>query len=133
MNRSIVVIDDNTGYLEFVTTLLSRAGFEAHPFNCAKKAMKFVQQTEVALVITDVFMPDMDGIEVLRMLQRVAPQVSVIGISGLQASFGYSYLEALRALGASAILQKPCDPQALLAEIKRLLEDVSLESPRLFA
>jgi len=120
MNRPVVVIDDNTTHLDFVVTLLRRAGFTAEGFTRAKRALEYVRGSETAVIVTDLFMPDMDGIEVLRCVQQEIPHIGVIGISGSQWGAGNYYLSVLRSLGAAEIIAKPLDPAALIAAVERL-------------
>jgi CheY-like chemotaxis protein len=120
MTRTVIVIDDNSTHLEFVVTLLIRAGFSVEGFTSARRALQFAASANPAVVVTDVFMPDMDGIEVLRFIQRELPHVGVVAISGSQWNVGSHYLLAMSSLGAAEILPKPIDPDALVAAVTRL-------------
>ncbi len=64
------------------------------------------------LVVTDLYMPDRDGLEVIKALRRSRPQVTVLAISG--ASGTMCYFPLAQSLGAAAVLQKPFAPSAFL-------------------
>jgi DNA-binding NtrC family response regulator len=120
MRKPIVVIDDHPEHLLFLTVLLRRAGHEVQGFSCARRAFDGIEAARPALVITDVFMPDMDGIEVVRRLRGNHPEIAVIGIGGFGGQSGPNYLSAMLALGAAATFKKPINEQLFLAEVGRL-------------
>ena len=121
----IVVIEDHPEYLDYLATLLRRAGFAVIPFTAASAAMHFLQQHAVSLVITDVFMPDMDGFEVLNNVRRRFPALPIIAVSGDGPCNGPMFLDGMRHLGACAALAKPIDAAALLAAIAQCLRQSS--------
>jgi DNA-binding NtrC family response regulator len=120
MHKPIVVIDDHPEHLLYLTLLLRRAGHEVRGFSCARHAFDEIAAAPPALVVTDVFMPDMDGIEVVRLLRRNHPSIAVIGIGGFGRELGPNYLSAMRALGAAATFKKPINERLFLAEVDRL-------------
>ena len=71
------------------------------------------------LVITDIVMPDMEGIEMIRELRQQAPAIPILAISGGGPAF---YLRAAKDLGATATMAKPFDTDKLLAVVDQLLE-----------
>jgi DNA-binding NtrC family response regulator len=120
MDRCVVVIDDNPRELEETVTLLRKAGFNAEGFSRAKRALEYAGRVDVTVIVTEVLMPEMDGIEVLRFIQRELPHIGVVGVSGSPETLGSNYLSAMTALGAAAILSKPLDPVALVAAVNRI-------------
>lgn len=118
---AIVVIDDHPEHLELVETMLVRAGYEAVGFGKAAAALSYIEQRPASLIITDIYMPDMDGIELLRCLGRLFPAVPVIAISGSDRTRDGFLLKAMQAFGAHAIFTKPLDEAALLATVARLV------------
>lgn len=117
----IVVIEDHPEYLDYLATLLRRAGYAVAPFTAASAALQFLQQHPVSIVITDIFMPDMDGFEVLGQVRRLYPAVPIIAISGDGPCRGPMFLHAMRHLGACAALTKPIDAAALRDTIAQCL------------
>ena len=116
----IVVIDDDEEHLAYVTALLTRMGRACLGFASAREAIAFMKGNRVAFVITDIFMPDMDGFELLRALRTAFPAVAVVTLSGEGRMTKDFYLECAQHLGAAAALRKPFDPDALRRIIERL-------------
>jgi len=109
----IVAIDDDEEHLAYVTTLVTRMGRHCVGFANAREAIAFMKGNRVELVITDIFMPDMDGFELLRALSTAFPEVGVVTLSGEGRMTKDFYLECAQHLGAVAALRKPLDPDAL--------------------
>jgi CheY-like chemotaxis protein len=118
---AIVVIDDNPDHLDLVATLLMRSGYTAVGFDKAAAALGYIEHQPVGLIITDIYMPDMDGIELLRCLRHSFPTLPVIAISGSDRSADGFVLKAMQAFGAQAVFTKPLDATALVATIDRLV------------
>lgn len=117
---SIVVIEDHPEYLDYMATLLRRAGYRVVGFGAASHAMRHVAKDAASLIITDVFMPDMDGFEVLRELKRLGREIPVIALTGVNPRHAL-FLDAMRHMGARATFTKPIDPEVLLAAVARLI------------
>jgi CheY-like chemotaxis protein len=120
VNRTVVVIEDHPEHLDFVTTLLSRAGYAVAGFSTAQAALRYLAIHPASLVITDVFMPEMDGFEVLKELKRACLEVPVIAVTGIDRRQAL-FLDAMRHLGAHATFTKPVDAEALLGAVARLV------------
>src|SRR5215472_1065069 len=113
----IVVIEDHPEYLDYLATLLRRAGYAVFPFAAASAAVEHLRHHRVSVVITDVFMPEMDGFEVLHEVRQLLPTLPIIAVSGDGPCQGPLFLDAMRHLGACAALEKPIDAAALLAAV----------------
>ncbi len=118
---AIVVIDDHPEHLAFVEAMLSRGGYKTVGFDRAAAALCYVEHRPVSLIITDIYMPGMDGIELLRCLAREFPTLPVIAVSGSDRSGDGFLLNAMQAFGAYAVFTKPLDEASLLATIALLL------------
>jgi FixJ family two-component response regulator len=125
MDRFVVVIDHNARALEQSVALLRQAGLKVEGFASARVALDFAATSDTAVIVTEVFMPDMDGIEVLRFIRSGLPQIGVIAIGGSAEGSGSHYLSVMNALGAADILSKPVDPGALVAAVMRVLQKPS--------
>lgn len=117
--HDILVIDDDEDYLEYLTVLLTRAGCAAHARRHGRKLVEVLGAQPFHAVVTDLYMPDVDGIEVLLAIRRLVPALPVICITG---SSGPSN-RAMAALGADAVLSKPVDAAVLLGALRRVLGD----------
>ncbi|HEV2546559.1 MAG TPA: response regulator [Stellaceae bacterium] len=115
----LVVIEDSSEYLDYLATLTERAGYAVATFTAAAAALQYIEHNPVGLVVTDVFMPEMDGFEVLREIRGRFPKLPIVAISGGGLSMPMC-LKAMERLGARATFVKPVDADALIACIARL-------------
>jgi CheY-like chemotaxis protein len=115
---TIVVADDEPGVRSFLRKVLTAAGYRVLEANDGKQAVQHVESNGVSLVITDLAMPEQEGIETIRRLRHERPDLKIIAISG---QFAGGVLAAARVLGANASLAKPIDPDELLRVVRRLL------------
>lgn len=98
-----------------MTTLLDRAGYARAAFSSARQALAFMKDNRIDLVIADIFMPEMDGFELLRIVQRSSPPIPVVTLSGGDRRGGGDFfLNCTRRLGAVAALKKPLDVDVLM-------------------
>jgi two-component system, NtrC family, phosphoglycerate transport system response regulator PgtA len=116
----IVVIEDHPDHLDYLATLLRRCGYAVDAFLSARAALRHIERERPGLVITDVFMPAMDGFEVLKDLKRARPDLPIIAVSGSGPQDRSLFLDAMQQLGARAGLSKPLDMHALLDAVERL-------------
>src|SRR5882762_5784516 len=116
---NILVIDDDPSFREYLTALLSRAGYEVRCLTSGAAVRDVVQAGGFDAVVTDLYMPNVDGIETLRSVKQVAPSMPVIGLSaGFWSPFDPCH-RAMTLLGAEAVLSKPLDGTAFLAVLRR--------------
>ncbi len=120
LHAAIVVIESHPEHLDYITTLLRRAGYPVAGYTTAAKALRHIANDTTRLIITDVFMPDVDGFEVLRELKRSQLGVPVIAVTGGDPRHA-QFLDAMRHMGASAGFTKPIDAAALLDAVTRLV------------
>jgi DNA-binding NtrC family response regulator len=113
------VVDDEPVVAKMLCAFLSRAGYETAAFPTGPAAIEALGQTRPLLVLLDLALPEMDGIEVLRRIREAAPEVVVIMVSG-QGTVKAA-VDAIR-LGASDFLEKPVDQTRLEAALARAFE-----------
>ncbi len=115
----ILVVDDDPGLLRLLTIRLRSQHYEVEPVDSAAKALAAVARFRPDLVVTDLRMAQMDGIALLRELQRRWPSLNVIMLT----AHG-TIPDAVRATqsGAFAFLTKPVEKEQLLAEVRRALK-----------
>ncbi len=113
----IVVIDDSLENLDELTTLLRRSGYDVAAFGDGAAAVRHLQSRRASLVVSDVLMPDMDGIEVLLHLKKKHPDVPMIAMTGVGTEIDQFYLRLMRNLGARAAFARPIDSSRLLETI----------------
>jgi len=117
----IVVIEDHPEHLDYLVTLLRRAGYVVAGFERAVSALDYIVHCSASLVITDVFMPEMDGFEVLKALQQARPGLPLIAVSSAASGERARFLAGIKTLGARAVFTKPLDSGALLGTVAALL------------
>ena len=115
MTDRIMVIDDDSLMRETLCALLQSAGFRASAFASAKEALQATSAHRLAII--DVFMPDMDGIELTSRLRERHPLIGIIAMSGGGLLPGHDVLLDCLLLGAHAALEKPFAKKDLLAAI----------------
>lgn len=119
MNETVLVVDDEERIRSSLRGILSDEGFRVVDTGHAPGVMDLIVRESPALVLLDVWMPEMDGIELLRRIKAEQPLVPVIMISGhanIQSAV------AATKLGAADFIQKPFSVSGLLASIARALE-----------
>jgi CheY-like chemotaxis protein len=114
----ILVIDDEPEMRRVIARILNGAGHIVHEADNGRDGIGLFRQVHPALVITDIVMPDMEGIEIIRELQKEAPAIPILAISGGSPPV---YLRAATGLGATAALAKPFSTEALLTAVGNLL------------
>jgi DNA-binding response OmpR family regulator len=122
----ILVIDDDRAVGMAIEAALVHQGFQVHVVNDGPAGLAIVQSENFDLLIVDVFMPGMDGLETIRLVHRQRPHLPIVVMSGLSFRSGPGsapdFLSMATKLGAVASLQKPFRPRELLAVIAQCLE-----------
>jgi CheY-like chemotaxis protein len=117
---TILVIDDEPGTLEFLDAVLSVEGHRVVTATDGRVGLRLVREVRPDLVITDILMPELDGLEVLLEVRR-GSRVPVIAISGGGAYQALDHLETARLFGAASILPKPFGSAEILAAVRAAL------------
>jgi two-component system, chemotaxis family, chemotaxis protein CheY len=118
----ICVIDDDALLRQTVGRILSGAGYAVVNAADGSKGIEVIERTSPVLVITDIVMPNQEGIETIIEAKRRFPAIPIIAISGGGPSGSRNFLEVARKLGADDCLAKPFRPAALLGKVAHLLE-----------
>ncbi|HXF62917.1 MAG TPA: response regulator [Caldilineaceae bacterium] len=119
----ILVIDDNTSMREALCEMLRQAGHEAVDIASGRLAMQVHRNEPVDLIITDIFMPDTDGLEVIFTFRRDFPAVKIIAVSGGGSRGMVELLAVARKMGAQRAFMKPFSWDELLAAVEELLAE----------
>jgi DNA-binding response OmpR family regulator len=118
--RSILIIDDEEALAKGMQKLLHRCGFAAHTATNGHKGLNLLKTERVDLVITDIFMDEMEGLETIVTLRRQHPQILLVAMSGGSKVVGLDCLPLAKKLGADRLLRKPVAIRTLLATIQEL-------------
>ena len=117
----ILLVDDDSKIRTMVRVVLERFGFEVMEAIDGEAALRIARAEKADLVVSDVFMPDCDGLELLRNLRRELPDLKVISMSGGTLGGKIDLLTVARYLGATETIHKPFTATALLALVNRAL------------
>lgn len=118
----ILVIDDQQHILNIIKEFLLISKHTVDLAEDGKIGLKLARENVYDLVITDVVMPERDGLEVIMGLKQLSPHVRIIVMSGGAARLDiHSLLKTARALGADRVLEKPLDFAKLQAVVNELL------------
>ena len=119
--RLVLVADDEKDILALVTTILERAGHEVVPVRDGAEALAAARDRRPDLVVLDISMPEVDGLEVLRRL-RADAETSDLPVVLLSAQAQEDDVRRGFATGASAYVKKPFSPRDLTERVDELLE-----------
>jgi DNA-binding response OmpR family regulator len=117
----ILVIDDNPALRDALCELLQQAGHKTVAMATGRQAAQLHRADPVQLVITDIFMPETDGLEIIAEFRRDYPEVKIIAVSGGGSRGMVELLSVAHRMGAQRVLMKPFDIHALLAAVSELL------------
>lgn len=121
MSGCILVVDDDGDVRELICRMLEQEGYRAVPAGGGREALELAARIDPDLVVTDVVMPDMDGLAVLLGLRDVAPGIGTLVVSGGGRAGPDVFLETARRLGARAVLRKPFTRAEMLDAVRRAL------------
>lgn len=119
--KRILIIDDDLNMRETINEILSSDDYEIKLASDGKEGLTLHKQEAFDLIITDIIMPDMDGIEVIIELKKKHPGTKIIAISGGGYYYADDYLETARALGADKVIEKPFENKELIETVHHLI------------
>ncbi|MDB6085906.1 MAG: Response regulator receiver domain [Gammaproteobacteria bacterium] len=133
--NSVLVIDDDPDVRDGIARILVRAGFAVRTIAGAADAMLELGRATADVVITDIIMPKMSGVEAIKRIARTFPTVRIIAISGGgnfdatgnqgSAMTTTAHLVAARLAGAHSILTKPFESRELIAAVQQVGQGAS--------
>ena len=118
----ILVVDDEPAVRQMLLQMLGRAGYEVDEAEDGAHAMKMLKQNPVDLVITDMIMPNKEGMVTIMEIRRDFPELKVIAISGGDDIGAREYLSLASRCGALKTFTKPLSRQDILCAVKELLK-----------
>lgn len=124
----ILVVDDDAGVRMAARALLEAAGFQVVEAESGRAALTLLSSETVEAVLTDMFMSDTGGIELIHTLRRDSSNLPIVAMSGGGYDEGKDVLSVARVLGASAIVQKPLTRRKLIGAVRRALAAQTDES-----
>lgn len=110
----ILIVDDTQNFPQHIAGLLELKGYRSTVVPTGEEALKVLRSTEVNLVITEVLLPAMSGLNLLKLIRESHPEIDVIIVTGMSSDF--TAIKALR-LGAFDYIVKPLDDEVLLYKV----------------
>jgi len=120
--KRILIIEDDAYVRRMLSQTLERAGYTVATANDGADGLDKFRQAKADLVITDIVMPEKEGLETIMSLHQEFPDLPIIAISGGGHNRPDPYLDLAERLGAECSFKKPVDRQTLLAAVERLLQ-----------
>ncbi len=122
MNKQarILVVDDRRDIVEFVRVALERAGYGVNVAENGRQALVLQRERPADLLITDIFMPEADGMETIDHVRRQYPHTRLIAMSG-GVEHMQDYLAIAEQIGVDATLRKPFTMEQLLGVVRGVL------------
>jgi DNA-binding response OmpR family regulator len=117
---AILLIEDEQAFASILSTWLRRSGHQVTLLPNARKALQTLKASSIDLVLTDMVMPDKDGLEVIEELRRAGVTLPIIGMSG-STQQAPLLLNMAKKLGANKVLFKPFGQDELDAAIQAAL------------
>ncbi|NLZ16794.1 MAG: response regulator [Desulfobulbaceae bacterium] len=118
----VLVIDDDAQIRLMLREVLGWAGYEVLEAENGRKGQLAQRQHRADLVITDLIMPEQEGLETIAALKKEFPDLKIIAVSGGGRVSPEMYLPTAQELGADVVFRKPFNIQRLSAAVKELLE-----------
>jgi DNA-binding response OmpR family regulator len=116
-----LILDDDEDIGSVVQMILQLEGHEAVVLTKADEAIALQRAQPAEVLITDIFMPDKDGLETIQQFRREFPEAKIIAMSGVGDTQRNTYLFSAREVGAAQVLRKPFEKEALLAAVQMVL------------
>ena len=125
MSESVLLVDDDEDTGDLMCDALRLRGFDVESVNSAACCLSRLEQASFAVVVTDVQMPGMSGLELCSALQVTHPGIRVLVMSGLKS---LATVASARARGASSFLAKPVSVAVLADQLRQLLTARSVDA-----
>ena len=114
----ILLAEDDASMREYLQRALQRVGYDVEAVGCGTEAMPLLQSEQFDLLLTDIVMPEMDGIELAQKAAAIDPAMRVMFITG----FAAVALQSGRAAPEAKMLSKPFHLKDLVAEVDRIFQ-----------
>ena len=114
----ILLAEDDSSMREYLQRALQRVGYDVDAVGCGTEAMPLLEASRYELLLTDIVMPEMDGIELAQKASALDPEIRVMFITG----FAAVALQSGRAAPEAKMLSKPFHLKDLVAEVDRIFQ-----------
>jgi CheY-like chemotaxis protein len=119
-SKRILVVDDDPRVREVLSAMLESAGYEVSLAPNGRDAVAILENQEFTAILTDLVMPEQEGIETIKLIRKDYPDLKIIAMSG---AFGGDYLRIAGYLGAHSTLAKPINMETLISTLQRTIQE----------
>ena len=116
----ILIIDDEPQVRSLLKQMLEQEGYSVTVASDGIEGLERFHKRPSDLIITDLVMPEQEGLETIRLIRKDNPDVPIFAISGGGKNSAQSYLDLAKLIGANVILKKPIDQKVLIDEINNV-------------
>ena len=120
--KKILIIDDEVDILNMLKKMMNRAGYDVEIADNGAVGLELFRKHSADLVITDIIMPEKEGLEIIREMKRIKPELKIIAISGGGRISAESYLETAKMFGADHAFQKPFSLSEIVGAVRELID-----------
>ena len=121
-SKRILVVEDEKPMRDVLEIALANGGFQVVTASDGREAVNLARLMHFDLVVTDMIMPGIEGIETIMTLLAHDPKIKIIAISGVLPGAKGDFLPLAKSLGASAVLRKPFDRENFITTVRGVLE-----------
>lgn len=119
-SKRILVVDDDPRVREVLSAMLESAGYEVSLAPNGRDAVAILETERFTAILTDLVMPEQEGIETIKLIRKDYPDLKIIAMSG---AFGGDYLRIAGYLGAHSTLAKPINMETLISTLQRTIQE----------
>lgn len=120
--QKILIIDDEPHILLMLKKMLEQFGYEIDLAANGNEGIELYRKSAADLVITDIIMPEKEGLETIREMRRIRPDLKIIAMSGGGKVSADNYLEIARIFGASRVITKPFTKKEMVSAVQELMQ-----------
>jgi CheY-like chemotaxis protein len=120
-SASILIIDDDAAVSRTLSLILTRAGYHVSTAASGRKGLELLGSGGIDLVLTDIIMPELDGIEAIRRIRVEYPGLRIIAMSGGGQIDKADFLHMAEVLGADRVIEKPVRNERLLELVSAVM------------
>ena len=122
----VLVVDDDSSIARLTREILKDPRLDVRVTESGREAAELLRQERFELLVTDIFMPEVDGFEIIRQVRRDAPSTKIIVMTGERTWMRGGHRKIASDLGADCVLSKPCNMATIRQAVKEVLSDDSL-------
>lgn len=120
---TIIILDDDPLMLKMIEASLLNEGYEVISLSRSNELTHYLRGVDISLIITDILMPDRDGLEVIRTVKATNPGCKILAISGGGGMAAKDLLAIASCMGVEDTLSKPFSIEVLLEKVKALVKE----------